>query len=141
MHDAAVAARLVQRDVVLLLEHGHRRVGPELRQATRDGEPEDAGADDSNALARHSLTVMDRERVRMPAAARRRWGSPSPTVRLLLGGYRARAVARRRVVVFAFAFDFVSERPAPFATSPVGSFGSPACLRSLAAISAISSGA
>ena len=56
--DAAVAAGLVQRDVVLLLEHGHDRVGPELRQPPRDREPEDAGADDSEPLPSHSVTVV-----------------------------------------------------------------------------------
>ena len=45
-----------------------------------------------------------------------------------------------RAFAFGFALAFV-RRPSPFATSPVGSSGRPACFRSFWAISLISSGA
>ncbi len=49
VHDAAVAARLVRRDVGLLFEHRHRRVRAQLGQAARDSEPDDPGADDPDS--------------------------------------------------------------------------------------------
>ena len=51
--DAAVAPRLVGRDLGLLLEHGDHGAGPGLAQPTRDREPDDPCADHPDALAGH----------------------------------------------------------------------------------------
>ena len=51
--DAAVAAGLVERDVLLLLEHGHGRVGALLGEPSRYREAEDSGADDADARFAH----------------------------------------------------------------------------------------
>ena len=67
-----------------------------------------------------------------------RAGAPPMTLR---ESYRDLAGARRLFAAGFFEDDAFDDRPEPFATSPVGSFGRPACLRSFAAISAISSGA
>jgi hypothetical protein len=45
VHDAAVVARLVPPDAVLLLQHAHGQAGVALQQLAGHGEPEDARAD------------------------------------------------------------------------------------------------
>ena len=57
--DAAVAARLVLRDLVLLLEHGHRGVRSQLGQAPRNGETDDPRAHDAEPQARHRQAPYD----------------------------------------------------------------------------------
>src|SRR5581483_6842000 len=51
--DAAVAARLVARDRVLLLEDSDGRVRAQLAQPPRDGQPDDPGPDDADPHRAH----------------------------------------------------------------------------------------
>ena len=56
--DAAVAAGLVERQVVLLLQHGHRRVGAQLGEPPRHREADDPGADDPDPQRSHWTTSV-----------------------------------------------------------------------------------
>ncbi len=55
--DAAVAAGLVERQVVLLLQHRHRRVGAQLGEPPRHREADDPGADDPDPRLRHGCST------------------------------------------------------------------------------------
>jgi hypothetical protein len=51
--DTAVAPGLVLRDLMLLLEHGDRGIGPQLGQSPRDCKTDDSGTDDAYSHAGH----------------------------------------------------------------------------------------
>ncbi len=56
--DPAVAPGLVQRNLPLLLEHGHGRVGAELRQPSRHSKTDDPGTDHTYPHAGHALILV-----------------------------------------------------------------------------------
>ncbi len=62
VYHAAVPAGLMRGDLVLLLEHGDRRVGLDLGETPCDGEADDPGADDADAPGAPSQAAISRSR-------------------------------------------------------------------------------